>query len=103
MGKVWLVAAVLLLALSLWGASARHCPLLHAPDSANKTGCYIIVLKENTTSEKVVEVLQRATSLAEGNKVYGFVQYVSKAFTLKLSAYSLALVSVASIPMLFPS
>ena len=92
MGRLWLVCAAVLLALSL-RATARRCPLLHAPESANKTGCYIIVLRENTSDAKVAEILQRATSVAEGNKVYGFVQSVTKAFTLKLSAYSLAIVS----------
>ena len=94
---IWLVTAVLLV-LSLT-ASARQCPLLHAPDSANKTGCYIVVLQEDTSPESVSEILQNATRLAEENKVYGFVQKAVKAFTLKLSAYSLDLVSAMLCPV----
>ena len=100
MGSTGLFSAVLV-ALSLSTVavvvSARRCPLLHAPDSANKTGCYIVVLKDDTPPEKVTEILQRATAVAEGNKLYGFVEVISKAFTLKLSAYSVAMVSVSSV------
>lgn len=75
---------MVLLALAL-GCAARRCPILHAAETANKTGCYIVVLHKETTQEKLTEILQNATSMAEGNKVYGFVQKVSKAFTVKLS------------------
>ena len=91
MGKLWLATAALL-ALTL-GVSGRRCPLLHAPESANKTGCYIVVLRENTTDEKVAELLQRTSSVAEEHKVYGFIQNVAKAITVKLSDYSMEMVS----------
>ena len=89
----WLFGALFVLALACGGASARRCPLLHASDTANKTGCYIISLYKDTSPERLLEILQLATSLAEENKVYGFVQTVIKAFTLKLNAYSLEVVS----------
>ena len=87
MERTWL-PCVVLLALAL-GCAARHCPLLHAAETANKTGCYIVVLHKETTPEKLSEILQNATSMAEGNKLYGFVQNISKAFTVKLSATAL--------------
>lgn len=90
MGKS-VLCFTLLLVLAL-GAVARRCPLLHAPESANKTGCYIIVLYKNTTQEKFDEILRRAASVAEGNKVYGQTKNVTKAIVVKLSAYSLNLV-----------
>ena len=88
MDKVCLIIAVLF-TVSL----ARRCPLLRAPDLAVKTGCYIIVIGNDISSERFEQIVRRATSLAEENKVYGCVQSVTKAVTLKLCAYSLALVS----------
>ena len=85
------LAVLLTLAL---GVAARRCPVLHAPESANKTGCYIVVLYKNTSQEKFDEIVRRAASVAEGNKVYGLAKNVSKAITVKLSAYFLSQVSV---------
>lgn len=83
------LAVLLTLAL---GCAARRCPLLHAAEGANKTGCYIVVLHKETTPEKLTEIIQRATNMADGHKIYGVVQKVAKAFTVKLSPYSLNLV-----------
>ena len=98
MGKTtWLASVALLLALCFVATtSARRCPLLHAPDTANKTGCYIIVLSDDTSPEKVSEILLRVTSVAEDNKLYGLTEKVGNFFTVKLSAYSLELVSVVN-------
>ena len=83
--KVWLVTVLLGFAVKV---SARRCPLLRAADSGNKTGCYIVVLREETSQDKVVEILHEATNLAE---VYGIVNVLNKAFILNQSAYSLDL------------
>ena len=98
MGKTtWLASVALLLALCFVATtSARRCPLLHAPDTANKTGCYIVVLSDDTSPEKVSEILLRVTSVAEDNKLYGLTEKVGNFFTVKLSAYSLELVSVVN-------
>ena len=98
MGKTtWLASVALLLALCFVATtSARRCPLLHAPDTANKTGCYIIVVSDDTSPEKVSEILLRVTSVAEDNKLYGLTEKVGNFFTVKLSAYSLELVSVVN-------
>ena len=91
MEKTWLFFSVLF--AFFVGALAAPCPLLRAPESAIKTGCYICVLHDDTSAEKFDEILQNSISYADGRKVYGSVQTVIKAFTLKLSAYSVARVS----------
>ena len=101
MSKFWLVSAAAVLLVLSPAVTARRCPLLRAPESANKTGCYIVVLRENTTDEKVDELLQRAASVADEHKVYGFVKRVTKAITLKLSDYSMEMVSAAWIAKLY--
>lgn len=85
------LTCLVLLGLAV-GCAARRCPLLHAAEGVNKTGCYIVVLRQATTPEKFDEILQTATNMAEESRAYGVVRTVSKAFTVKLSAYSLNLV-----------
>lgn len=92
--KSWLYSLVLLVVLALSGATARRCPLLHASETANKTGCYIISVAKETTPERLQEILQIVISVADDNKLYGFVEHVTKAITAKLSDYSLGIVSV---------
>ena len=92
MKKSWLGFAVLL-TLAL-GAAVKQCPLITAPESATKTGCYIVVLYKETSQEKFDEILEIATSVAEGNKIYGVVEFVFKAFSVKLSTESLNQVSL---------
>lgn len=87
----WAALAVLLSISAT--TSARKCPLLHAPDSANKTGCYIIVFHDNTTSEKASEIIQRVSQLAEGGRVYATMQTIFKGFTVKLFNFTLPMVS----------
>ena len=91
MEKNWLTFPVFL--TLILGSVAEQCPLLHAPEGADRTGCYIVVLDSTIAPEKFAEILERATGLSEGNRVHGLVQNVSKAFTLKLSTESLNLVS----------
>ena len=95
MEKTWLLSVLFAFFI---GALAASCPLLRAPESAIKTGCYICVLHDDTSAEKFDEILQNAISYADGHKVYGSVQTVIKAFTLKLSAYSVARVSNLTVP-----
>ena len=87
MERSWVTLAVLL-TLAL-GCAARRCPLIQAAEGANKTGCYIVVLHNETSPEKFTEIVQRATNMSEGHKLHGLVQKVTKAFTVKLSDYSL--------------
>ena len=80
-----------LLPLSL----ARRCPVLRVQGVSDddKTGCYIVSLKKNTSHEKFQEILSRVVHMSDDAKVYGSVERVAKAFTVRLSDYSLNAVS----------
>ena len=69
--------------------SRRRCPVLHAASGSQKTGCYIIVLKEATSAEDFQAVLTQVVKVADSAKVYGMVQRIAKAFTVKLTSYAL--------------
>ena len=71
------------------------CPLLRATGSAEseKTGCYIVVLNKSTTAENFTSILNRVLEMSEDAKVYGSVQKVAKAFTVKLSEIAVETVS----------
>ena len=68
-----------------------RCPLLRATGASDseKTGCFIIVLNKTTTAEQFQDVLSRVVNMSEDAKVYGSVQRVAKAFTIKLSEIAL--------------
>ena len=68
MEKSWLTFAVFL--TLILGSVAEQCPLLHVPEGADGTGCYIVVLDSTIAPENVAEILERATGLAMGNCVY---------------------------------
>ena len=88
------IICCLLVAVALLGATeARRCPVLHATEDTEKTGCYIVVLKQATTAAKFQSVLQKVVQMADGAKLYGSVTRVAKAFTVKLSSYALHAVS----------
>lgn len=63
--------------------------MLYAAGDAQRTGCYIVVLKEATTSKEFKDVLDRVVGMAEDAKLYGSVTMVAKAFTVKLSLEAL--------------
>lgn len=71
------------------------CPLLRATGAAEseKTGCYIVVLNKSTTAENFTSILERVLKMSEDAKVYGSVQKVAKAFTVKLSEIAVETVS----------
>lgn len=77
------------------GAPGDRCPLLLASgvSDSDKTGCYIVNLLKETTPEKYQSVMSRVLQMTDDNKIYGSVQGVVKAFTVKLSSYSLESVS----------
>ena len=82
-----------LLALAV-GIAARRCPLLHAPESAVKTGCYVLVLYKETPQEKFDELVETVRHVAEENKLYGVTRDVLKAISVKLSPEALHMVSL---------
>ena len=88
------IAGCIIIAVFLSVAESRsRCPVLHASSDSQKSGCYIIVLKEATSAENFNEVLAKVVKVADDAKVYGMVQRVAKAFTVKLTPYALHLVS----------
>ena len=90
-----LACCVIAVAAALGGTAieARRCPVLHAAGDAEKSGCYIVVLKQATSAAEFQSVLHRVVQMADGARVYGSVTRVAKAFTVKLSAYALNAVS----------
>lgn len=90
------LACCVIAAAAVLGATvieARRCPVLHATGDAEKSGCYIVVLRQVTSASEFQSVLHRVVQMADGAKVYGSVTRVAKAFTVKLSAYALHAVS----------
>ena len=73
----------------------KKCPLLKATGASeeDKTGCYIVVLNNATTADKFQEILGKVLNMSEDAKVYGSVQRVAKAFTVKLSEITVEVVS----------
>ena len=66
-----------------------------AADS-DKTGCYIVVLKDSTTHERFMDIKSQVVSMTEDDKLHGSVEAVVKAFTVKLSDHALSIVSVVN-------
>ena len=85
----WIVC--LLAAATCEGESRR--PVLRAAPTAVTTGNYVVVLRRNTTTETLHHLLSKASKHSDGTKVHRYVGTVAKAFTLKLSPYSLEVVS----------
>ena len=87
------LAAVLFVSFS--GASAKQCPLLLARSGDNTTGCYVVMFKQATSHEKMMEVVRATQHACADSKVYGMVERVVKAFTMRLSRTALNAVRVA--------
>ena len=73
----------------------KKCPVLRATGASeeDKTGCYIVVLDKATSAAKFQEILTKVLNMSEDAKVYGSVQRVAKAFTVKLSEIAVEVVS----------
>ena len=87
----------LLFVLSVCSCSAAStCPLLLSSGAADseKSGYYIVVLKDDTTHERFEEIKSKVVSMTEDEKVHGSVERVVKAFTVKLSQDALTTVSI---------
>ena len=73
--------------------AASRRPVIRAAPTAIKTGNHVVVLRRNTTAETLHHFLARAAKLSDDAKVHRYVETVAKAFTIKLSPYSLEVVS----------
>ena len=79
--------------VALLTADARKCPFHQASSGSEKTGCYIVVVNEATTREKFQEIVQRAVAMTDNGRLYGKVETIMMAFSVKLSLSSLEEVS----------
>lgn len=92
--------SIFLLLLLAWlpniaTSTETKCPLLKATGAteSEKTGCYIVVLNKATTAENFTNILDKVLEMSEDAKVYGSVQKIAKAFTVKLSEIAVEAVS----------
>ena len=86
MQALWIVC---LLAAATCVAECRR-PVLRAAPNAVKTGNYVVVLRR---TENLQQLLSKASKYSDDAKVHRYVETVAKALTLKLSPYSLEVVS----------
>ena len=86
---LWIVC---LLAAATCAAEIRR-PVLRAAPTAVTTGNYMVVLRRNTTMVAMQNLLSKASKHADDAKIHRYVKTVAKAFTLKLSPYTLEVVS----------
>ena len=70
-------------------------PLFRANGASerDKTGCYIVVLKEETSHEMFQSIVSQVVQMSSDAQVHGSVERVAKAFTVKLSDDALQLVN----------
>lgn len=94
----------LLLYLCCWGSKPvlsleeeedELCPLLRASVSSQDqiTGCYVVVLKKDISPSDFEDVQSKILSLSDDSHIYGSVQNVLKAITIKVNESSLEIVS----------
>ena len=86
------VVCVCLLAVATCAAESRR-PILRAAPTAVTTGNYVIVLRRSTTIETLHHLLLKASKHSDDSKIHRYTETVAKAFTLKLSPYSVEVVS----------
>ena len=88
-----LLAALLLFQTLCLTAALR--PLLRASgvSEKDKTGCYIVVLKEETSHEMFQSIVSQVVQMSTDAQVHGSVERVAKAFTVKLSDDALQVVN----------
>ena len=91
-----IIVWVSLIAAATCVAESRR-PVLRAAPNAVKTGNYVVVLRRNTTTEKLQQLLSKASKHSDDAKIHRYVETVAKALTLKLSPYSLEVVSHKSV------
>ena len=79
-------------------AACVNCrrPVFRAPRDAPTSGNYIVVLKQDSSKQELQEIITKSLKVADDATVYGYVEKTAKAFAVKLSSYSLELVSTCS-------
>ena len=82
----------LLVAAAVCGAQCLK-PLIRAPNDEQATGRYIAVLKETTSRERLLELVELLNNKVEGCEVRGYVELAVKAIIMELSDKALEKVS----------
>ena len=85
----------LLFVQSVCNCSGTLSPVLLAGGAADsdKTGCYIVVLKDDITHDRFTAIKSQVVSMTEDEELHGSMEAVVKAFTVKLSDRALSIVS----------
>ena len=87
--------ALLVALLAALCACYVHCsrPVIRLPRDAETTGRYIAVLQEDTSHQRLLEIVEFLRDLSDGCKVYGYIEVAMKAIILDLSDDALQKVS----------
>lgn len=72
--------------------ASRRRPVIRQARDVPTTGCYIVAMKDDTKEAEMQKVLTKAVKVSDDAKLYGMVQNVKKAFTVKLNPYALEMV-----------
>ena len=72
--------------------ASRRRPVIRLARDVPTTGCYIVAMKDDTSEAELQQVLTKAVKASDDAKLYGMVQKVKKAFTVKLNPYALEMV-----------
>ena len=94
MAKLLLLLLLQLLCIYLLGVSGEEkCPLLLAAAGVDTTGCYVVVLKEGSSSSTFELMESKLLNLSRDGRLYGSVQSITQAITVALSASAVEKVS----------
>ncbi len=81
------------LAVQLLAACAHSMrPVLRVPRDAPTTGRCTVAVSPSATEEEQQKLMTTVMKVSDDAKVYGYVDKVAKAFTVKLSPYALEIV-----------
>ena len=96
MGSLFATALILLVTglhlASCQDFVSRRRPVIRQARDVPTTGCYIVAMKDDTKEAEMQKVLTKAVKVSDDAKLYGMVQKVKKAFTVKLNPYALEMV-----------
>lgn len=81
----------------LVSASLEPCPVLRAASGANKTGCFIVVLKKDSNASTFETVQSKLVNLSTDSRLYGSIHNIAMAITVALNDSTLDLVSLGCV------
>ena len=89
-------SAILFVLLAAVCVCSVQClkPVIRAPRDAEKTGRFIAVLKETTSHERLLEIVELLQTSPYGCKILGYTETAVKAIVLELSKDALQKVQI---------